>query len=208
MTTPLQQIGRHHGTDKSVHNFKGVTYLDVYTQHIPPLVKCMVELGVYKGASLRTWREFFPHAEVWGVDIDPEVKQGDPKVITGSQADPNTISQVAPDKEFDFVVDDGSHLVGHIIQSFELIWPRVRSGGLYVVEDLLMTYIEDMSSTHRDSVAGISWPGQKYNHLEECQNDRQRLNAWLLDKIAKLDNGDGDIRSISFHHMMAFFHKA
>jgi len=203
MTTPLQNIGRRHGTDKSVHNFKGVTYLDVYTQHLPPRVKCMVELGVYKGASLRTWRDFFPTAEVWGVDIDPEVKQGDPKVITGSQADPATIAQVAPGKEFDFVVDDGSHLIHHLIGSFDLLWPRVRSGGLYVMEDLLMTYVGDMRCTK------VEWPGQKHNTDgdEVFQNDRQVLNRWLIDKIAELDNGMGDIRSISFHHMMAFFHK-
>ena len=118
MTTPLQAIGRRHGTDKSVHNFKGVTYLDVYTQHIPPLVKCMVELGVYKGASLRTWREFFPHAEVWGVDIDPEVKQGDPKVITGSQADPNTIAQVAPEAAAHFTAPLTSERIFGLLHGF------------------------------------------------------------------------------------------
>jgi hypothetical protein len=211
----LKAIGLRHGTDKAVHNFKGVTYLDVYAEYVPvhavdcaPTVDCMLEIGVYKGASLRTWREYFPKTtEVWGLDIDPSVAKGDPLIVTGSQTDPEAIAKVAPGKLFDLVVDDGSHLVQHIITSFELIWPRVAPGGLYVIEDLLMSYVEDMSSTHRDSVAGVSWPGQKYNNPEECRNERWRFNSWIMGKIGALDRQEGNIRSISFHSEIVFIRK-
>ena len=35
----------------------------------------------------------------------------------------------------DLVVDDASHLVGPTTASFEVLFPRLRSGGLYVIED-------------------------------------------------------------------------
>ncbi len=35
-------------------------------------VKKVFEMGVFLGASLRMWRDFFPNAQVYGGDIEPE----------------------------------------------------------------------------------------------------------------------------------------
>jgi len=41
---------------------------------------------------------------------------------------------------FDIIIDDGSHMSHHIIASFNALFPHVRPGGIYVVEDLATAY--------------------------------------------------------------------
>src|SRR5947209_475468 len=51
----------------------------------------LLEIGVLDGRSLATWKEYFPHAQIYGLDIDPSCRkfeQGSVKIIIGSQADP------------------------------------------------------------------------------------------------------------------------
>lgn len=207
----LQQIGLKYHTDKadSNHTFKGQTYLDVYEQYFEPIrftAERVLELGVLDGRSLKTWRDYFLIAEAWGIDINPAAKQDyGPRihVETGSQDDPETIARCAPGQQFDVVIDDGSHLVVHLLKSYELLWPRVKPGGWYVMEDMNCSY-NDM--TPYRSV----WPGQSFNGAAVDMNNaacRPRLNALLLERIGRLDGPWGDIRAIRFHAMQIFFQK-
>jgi cephalosporin hydroxylase len=207
----LQRIGVQRRTDKADvnHSFRGMSYLDVYESYFAPIrqqVKCVLELGVFRGASLMTWRDYFPNAQVWGIDIDPiaNAPYGDRvKVVTGSQADLTAIAQVAAGQEFDIVVDDGSHLVDHLIASFGLIWPRVKPGGFYVMEDLGCTYLGNMAQW-KDV-----WPGQKLNAPDtNYQNDRPKLNKFFTDLLEPLDGLHGEARFIHFWAMQCFIKKA
>ena len=119
----LQQLGEINGTDKhdDNHRFSGKTYLDVYEEYFNTYresVTCMLEIGVLRGQSLKTWRDYFINAQIWGIDIDPIAKADYGErinVITGSQIDESALKNVAPDQQFDIIIDDGSHLVDHII---------------------------------------------------------------------------------------------
>jgi len=206
----LQRIGVQRRTDKADvnHSFRGMSYLDVYESYFAPIrqqVKCVLELGVFRGYSLMTWRDYFPNAQVWGIDIDPiaNANYGDRvHVITGSQVDPAAIAQVAAGQEFDIVVDDGSHLVDHLIGSFELIWPRVKPGGFYVMEDLGCTYLGNMAQW-KDV-----WPGQHHNPPDtNYLNDRAKLNKFFMDRLQPLDGLQGEIRFMHFWAMQCFIQK-
>jgi hypothetical protein len=205
----LQSIGVRNGTDKADtnHTFKGQTYLDVYERYFAPVreqVKCVLELGILGGKSLKTWRDYFPHAEVWGLDIDPaaNLDYGERiHCVTGSQDDPKALDQCAPGQEFDIVVDDGSHLVVHLIASHDLLWPRVKPGGFYVMEDLPCTYL-DLKPYHK------VWPGQSFNpETTDMKNNRFLFDAWLKEKIGRLDGPWGDVRWIHFEAMQCWMRK-
>lgn len=47
------------------------------------------------------------------------------------------------DEMLDLVIDDASHLYGPSRTSFEIIFPRLRQGGLYVIEDWQWAHIDD-----------------------------------------------------------------
>ena len=63
----LPHLGRKHGTDKYEHG-----YLSVYAERFDPLrssVRSILELGVFYGASLKMWRDYFAAATVvCGID--------------------------------------------------------------------------------------------------------------------------------------------
>lgn len=100
-----------------------------------------LELGSLDGASLRTFREYFPLAgRLVGVDISPRVWFENPTLDihceVGSQSDVNFLTGVhSRQGPFDVVIDDASHVFAHTVRSFEILFPLLRDGGVYIVED-------------------------------------------------------------------------
>jgi len=130
-----------HGCDKeSVHR-----YGDAYDILLRPFKELhplkILEIGIYKGASLTVFREYFPQAKIWAIDIDLEPAIGKiPKsveAIRGDQSDADFLNRLATTYgNFDIIIDDGSHRVDHQRISFGALWPFVSVGGIYVIEDL------------------------------------------------------------------------
>lgn len=65
----------------------------------------------------------------------------------GDQADVGFLQRFAADTTadglFDLVIDDGGHSMEQQIVSLERLWPAVKPGGLYVIEDLQTSYWVD-----------------------------------------------------------------
>jgi hypothetical protein len=96
------------------------------------------EVGVEHGASLEMWQHLFPSSTVIGVDRAPEAPHIDGTIkVTAQQDDPglaDTIRGHAPGG-CDLIVDDASH-IGHLsAATFGLLWPLVKPGRYYVLED-------------------------------------------------------------------------
>jgi hypothetical protein len=109
----------------------------------------ILEIGVYKGSSLRLWRKYFAHAGtlIVGIDTRPDCIRYDApsegiRVKIGSQDDgPFLAGVVAEFGPFDLIIDDGSHHSSHQIASFNhLFGPALKDSGIYVVEDLHANY--------------------------------------------------------------------
>ena len=102
----------------------------------------LLEIGVAKGDSLRSWYEYFPQAQIYGLDIQPcdQYSNDRIKIFQGSQIDKNVLTEIASNGPFDIIIDDGSHVVEHWIETFEFLFPHVKNDGLYVFEDLHCTY--------------------------------------------------------------------
>jgi methyltransferase family protein len=103
----------------------------------------MLEIGVYKGGSLRMWRQVLhPESVLVGIDIDPGCARFDrpgerTHVRIGDQTDPVFLTSVASEfGPFDVILDDGSHICSHMIASFgHLFLSALAEDGLYIVED-------------------------------------------------------------------------
>ena len=158
----LEKIGYRHGTDKSriCHN-----YLPIYEQFFAPLRHApisLLELGVQNGYSLRTWREYFTAATLVGVDCGPPLDLRLPNTFCyqSDQADPRLPELLAAHAPFDVVLDDASHVSANTIASFDLLWPLVRPGGIYIIEDLACH--DDTSALEYIKALTVHWghPGQ------------------------------------------------
>jgi cephalosporin hydroxylase len=141
----LTDIGTKHNTDKVWHG-----YTPHYEKHFADLRDepvVLVEIGVASGASMRMWDEWFTHpdASMLGLEIDPN-NPGDISsralVVT---TDGTNASYSGP--ELDIVIDDGSHTSDDIVAAFKNWWPRVKSGGWYVIEDLAVQWRNDYGGT-------------------------------------------------------------
>lgn len=125
---PAHDYLRHY--DYFFHSFRGAELI-------------LVEFGCYRGESLSMWREYFPKANIVGVDLDEEVKQYEKErihIVIGDVTSEDTYQQIEEycgDKQRPFIIlDDASHAWGDQRRSLELFWKLLLPGGFYVVEDL------------------------------------------------------------------------
>ncbi|ANZ15351.1 class I SAM-dependent methyltransferase [Streptomyces noursei] len=95
------------------------------------------------GGSLRMWKHFFPRGQIYGLDIVDKSHVNEPRIIAlqGDQSDAESLNRIAERHgPFDIIIDDGSHINQHVQASFEYLFPHVKPGGLYVIEDMWTAY--------------------------------------------------------------------
>lgn len=132
-------------------------YFDIYHRHFARYrgeALTMIEIGIFNGGSLPMWRDYFgPQATIVGVDINPEcAKFAEPgiEVVIGDQADRAFLRSLAdryPDAAV--VVDDGGHRMNQQIATFEELYPRLRSEGVYLCEDTHSSYMPAFGGGYR-----------------------------------------------------------
>jgi hypothetical protein len=162
-----------------------------------PQVRCVLEIGVASGGSLYYWREMFPNAQIYGIDIDPRCKQAESENVTifiGSQANRSFLRDVAQQIEPpDIIIDDGCHRTLWQKRSFNELWPFLRSPGCYCVEDL--------STAYRSFWRYGNWAGSFLRFAGK--NLLDELNGYWHKPRART----GQITAINFRDSMVFVHK-
>lgn len=133
----LTRLADKYGSDKgsSFHAFTGI-----YEGYLDPIrhdVRRVLEIGVWQGASLRMWRDYFPEAEVYGIDIEPkELGEAHIETFVADQADREQLRATKIPSPFGLIVDDGGHTMEQQQVSLAALFPHVRPGGYYILEDL------------------------------------------------------------------------
>lgn len=159
----LAELAERHDTKQA--------FASIYEHHFghlstEPVV--LLEIGVHHGASLRMWEDFFPLGRFFGIDIKKDaLSQASSRttVFLGKQQDPELLSKVACTAgPLDIVVDDGSHRAPHQKATLLHLWPRVKPGGWYVVEDTLTSYLERWGMRYRE-------PGTTMEYLKGIADD-------------------------------------
>ena len=129
----LDQIGIRHGTDKNSTQNNFLQFYAAFLEHIRERQVKVLEIGVLNGGSVRTWRDFFRHGTVIGVDINPSTKQLAEARISieiADQSKAQDLARLAQLGPFDLILDDGSHIWAHQILTFEYLFEALAPGGL------------------------------------------------------------------------------
>jgi hypothetical protein len=134
----LAELGETFKPTKRFHNY--LVYYHLHFRDVRERVRTVLEIGLETDRSLRMWEAYFPKAEVFGIDIDPACKAfegGRRRVFIGDQSDTAFLEACLQSigRSLDIVIDDGSHRVDHQIASFNYLFPRLSSHGIYVMED-------------------------------------------------------------------------
>ncbi|MCH8334791.1 MAG: class I SAM-dependent methyltransferase [Proteobacteria bacterium] len=214
---PDNELYRIFSADTNVHKWHH--YFDIYTRYFErhrdrPIT--MLEIGVFRGGSLRMWKEYFhPDSTIVGIDIDKscqahEIADQNVFVRIGSQADPGFLAEVNGEfGPFDIILDDGSHKTHHQIISFGALFrSALRDGGHYMVEDVHTNYwIKHVDSPE----TFIELSKQMVDMLHEPYFDRKETDFRHEhpDAIKELDLSylSANLDGISFHDSIVVFGK-
>lgn len=140
----------------TVHSGPGVWkyrhYFDVYARHFDRFRGrniTFVEVGIYSGGSLRMWRKFFgPQARIIGIDLSPSTRVYEKNPVYGS---PDRIlvgdqgsgafweAALAEIGDVDVLLDDGGHASHMQNVTLNAVFPKMKPGGVYMVEDLALS---------------------------------------------------------------------
>ena len=145
-------------------------------------IRRVLEVGVYGGASLRTWRDYFPQAQVFGLDFnslyisDPYFAFNEERIHTylcdalvKEQVDRVVGGLCGPgglDGGLDLIIDDAGHAPVEQLIMLDNLIPYLRPGGLYIIEDVIADYASALS-------AAISFPHEvhKFGHIPPPDDD-------------------------------------
>ena len=131
---------------------KWLQFISAYDLHFQKYINrplTLFEIGVHAGGSLEIWKKFLgPTSTIVGIDINENCLKhkkpdSDIHVEIGDQSNLDFLSNVLEKYgNPDIVIDDGSHIMSHMINTFEFLYPRVDINGMYVVEDTHTSYLE------------------------------------------------------------------
>lgn len=153
----LEQIFARHGTDKGQNGYAR-TYSEIFAPYRERTI-LLLEIGIgtltpgaessmyghdlpgYRpGASLRAWREYFPRAQIFGVDVQKDTQFEEERISTAlcdstSRADVERF--FGPEAQrMDIIIDDGAHDGTSQLLTLQNLWPHLRPGGVFVLEDI------------------------------------------------------------------------
>ena len=160
-------------------------YFDIYDHCLSRFYDkkiSFLEIGIQNGGSIEVAQKLFdPKSSLSGLDIDPRCSDisnilKDVKIYIGSQVDEQLLNKIATDhnKNFDVIIDDGSHIQSHMIFTFTRMFQFINDGGVYLIEDTHTNY----SPSHQESFFGIGL----YDYFKGLS---ERLNLDYMDPASR-----------------------
>lgn len=110
-----------------------------------------LEIGIFQGKGLAMWSEFFSRGKIYGIDINTkEYELSKDSLIKSYNAFFNgNLERVFETNTFEFdenvinslplldiIIDDGAHDHKSQYSTFINYFPKIKKGGIYVIEDI------------------------------------------------------------------------
>jgi demethylmacrocin O-methyltransferase len=150
------------------------------------------------------WKRYFPFGRISSIDIYDKTffQERRIKIFQGSQTDPvflkNVINQIGSP---DIIIDDGSHINSHVIETFMFLFPLLKEGGIYVIEDTETSYWPDYGGDSEN----LNNPNTSMNYFKKLV-DGLNHKEFLLQNYEP-SYYDLNIISIQFYHNLIFIFK-
>jgi len=153
--TDLGALFRKYGSDKCLNGYtplyqtlfrgrqhENVELLEVgIGTMIPGVHSSMVGYAQenYKpGGSLRAWRDYFSNGTITGIDVQKDTQFSEDRITTHlcSSTDRQEVQKLFGGRQFDIIIDDGSHLAQDQMSTLCYLLPHLKKDGIYVIEDI------------------------------------------------------------------------
>lgn len=192
----LIQFAGEEFTDKGVPGHNYVRAYDFFLRSSRNKEIRFCEIGLLRGGmrkplltdtnsiapSLRMWRKYLPNASIVGFDIRRFAEPNDPKctIIQGDQSSREDLQKII-DKydEYDFIIDDALHASPHQQITLSFLFPHIKSGGVFFIEDLRHQpegFEQDDVPKTRDLLRTLAETG-KWNSPLSTQEEKKILET-------------------------------
>lgn len=189
-------------------------YIEKYVSHFSPLKNkrnTILEIGIggYSsqlagGNSLRMWKHYFKNSHIYGIDVHDKshVQERRITIFQGSQDDEKFLRRVVGSiGVIDIVIDDGSHINGHVIDTFKLLFPSLSENGMYVIEDTQTSYWPKFGGDSYDLNSSKTTVGYFKNLIDGLNHSEIARIGYVSSYL------DCNIKSIHFYHNQIFIYK-
>jgi predicted O-methyltransferase YrrM len=138
---------------------------------LSPNPRRIIEVGVHQGGSALLLADMYPTAAILGIDWargNPAIGQHIERLgytkrmrlhfgVSQDDAErlPEFVQRAFGDRPADLIIDDASHNYGYTTRCFEILFPRLEVGGLYVVEDWAWSYRDTFQGAPSITEGGI-----------------------------------------------------
>lgn len=206
----LDEIMLSYRTDKAskYHN-----YTPVYEHYFEPLRDkpiILLELGIgnieslnREGESLKGWCEYFRNGCCYAIDNNKVNVDRTPFSFLCDQTDKEGLENLIKVIDNpDIIIDDASHIQSNTIKSFEILFPLLRSGGFYCIEDTVTAYWPDWGGHDRTfhyineppiTIMSFMFDLCHFINLKRQETFNPPKKTSIMDWIKEID-------SIHFHH--------
>lgn len=119
----------------------------------------ILEVGTAKGGGLLILSNAFPESTIYGIDRDysqlvVDFEGKNVKLLKETdQCDPSFAIDLP---EIDIVIEDAAHNYTQSIGTFEILLPKLRSGAIYIIEDVYPEFVESYIRDGRFEIIDIS----------------------------------------------------
>ena len=186
----LDELFIEHGADKASNCHFYSQWYEMFFRPIKDEPVTLLEIGVFAGASMRAWREYFPNGEISGIDLRGDyeylISEGCKATYIMDQSDRQQVVAFneAHRNEYSIILDDGSHVASDQIQTFEIMFEGLKSGGMYIIEDCNCSYDSRWNSKAnvydriRQMIGEVSLNGKQDTNCL-CSNKRGELHKYI-----------------------------
>jgi len=185
----------------------------------------ILEIGADSGISLGAWLQYFTKpAAVQGVAYGVDAAEAKRKacesmaaqceklaIYSLDQSDKAALADMSAQNPegWDIIVDDASHYPPHQIISFQQLWPKLRPGGLYVVEDIESSYV-DKGQVYGYPLTGGLGKAPPENAVEQFKRlaDVVSRKHFGQPEFTVFEGVDHDVADVDFADGLIFVHNA
>ncbi len=211
-------------TDKS-SEFHFYTHIyDSYLSRVKGSEITFLEIGFATGGSAQMWDTYFtnPNTELYFIDIDEKCFNHTEKLskrcslyMANQEKKDELISTISIiNKKFDIIIDDGGHTMNQQRVSFETLFPFVKPGGVYIVEDLQTSYLK-LYGGNGDFDNPLAGPQTMIRFLASLIDEVNYLGGRTglgdprnrKNMVSELNYYQNHIKSIHFYNNLCFVFK-
>jgi cephalosporin hydroxylase len=190
MTESLVTIGKKHNAIKNENTLKLYEMCLASKRHYDLKI---LEIGVAGGGSLRMLKEYFEKAYIRSMDIEDKVymEEARIRILRGDQANREELKRCVLNAKFDIIIEDGGHTMEQQQISLGFLFPYLKPGGFYAIEDLQTSLSHD-SYKERGAKYGATEEESTLHVVDRLMRFKDLKSEWMTPSEAEYvkDNVD------------------